>query len=48
MAYYLYWDGEQHLTAFGKYLNDDQVRIDMASQSPMRINSYFISSKFMP
>jgi hypothetical protein len=28
MAYYADWDGEQHLTAFGKHLNNDQVRIE--------------------
>ena len=28
MAYYAEWDGEQHLTAFGKHLNDNQVRIE--------------------
>jgi hypothetical protein len=27
MAYYADWDGEQHPTAFGKRLNDNQVRI---------------------
>jgi hypothetical protein len=27
MAYYADWDGEQHLTAFGKCLNGNQVRI---------------------
>ncbi len=28
MAYYMDWDGEQHLTAFSKCLNDDQVCIE--------------------
>jgi hypothetical protein len=28
MAYYEEWDGKIHLTAFGKHLNDDQVRIE--------------------
>jgi hypothetical protein len=27
IAYYAEWDGKQHLTAFGKHLDDDQVRI---------------------
>ncbi len=27
MAYYADWDGEQHLTAFGKRLKDSQVHI---------------------
>jgi hypothetical protein len=27
IAYYAEWDGKQHLTAFGKCLNEDQVRI---------------------
>jgi hypothetical protein len=27
IAYYVGWDGEQHLTAFGKRLDDNQVRI---------------------
>jgi hypothetical protein len=27
MAYYAEWDGKQHLTAFGKHLGNDQVRI---------------------
>jgi hypothetical protein len=27
MAYYVEWDGEQHLTAFGKRLDDDQLHI---------------------
>ncbi len=27
IAYYAEWDREQHLTAFGKHLDDDQVRI---------------------
>ncbi len=27
IAYYAEWDGKQHLTAFGKRLNDDQVHI---------------------
>jgi hypothetical protein len=28
MAYYKEWDGEIHLTAFGKRLDDNQVRIE--------------------
>ncbi len=28
IAYYAEWDGEQHLTAFGKRLDDNQVRIE--------------------
>ncbi len=28
IAYYAEWDREQHLTAFGKRLDDDQVRIE--------------------
>ncbi len=28
MAYYEEWDGERHLMAFGKCLNNDQVHIE--------------------
>ncbi len=28
IAYYAEWDGEQHLTAFGKHLDNNQVRIE--------------------
>jgi hypothetical protein len=31
MAYYANWGGEEHITAFGKRLNDSQVCIERYS-----------------
>jgi hypothetical protein len=49
MAYYADWDREQHLTAFGKRLNDGQVRIErygITISDEDKLN--FTSSKCMP
>jgi hypothetical protein len=48
-AYYAEWDGEMHLTVFGKHLNNNQVRIEqygITISNEDKLNS--ISNKLTP
>jgi hypothetical protein len=47
IAYYADWDGEQHLTAFGKRLNKCALN-SSALQSPTKTSSNVILSKCKP